>query len=156
MLRPYTLFWLMPQPHDNCLLATFALDSRHIRTILLGRLLSKRSAETFAKRYFCASFSAVQAKTGATKKKEKIMGMLSWIIFGALAGWVASIIMGNNQRQGCITNIIIGIVGAFIGGFAVELITGQGVNFAWNMNSFIVAVVGAVALLAITGWGRRK
>lgn len=84
------------------------------------------------------------------------MGMLSWIIFGALAGWVASIIMGRNERQGCITNIVIGVVGAFVGGFAVELITGQGVNFTWNMNSFIVAVIGAVALLAITGRGRRQ
>jgi len=40
------------------------------------------------------------------------MGILSWVIFGALAGWIASIIMGRNNQQGCIMNIIVGIVGA--------------------------------------------
>ena len=84
------------------------------------------------------------------------MGLISWIIFGALAGWVASLLMGTNARQGCLTNIIVGVVGAFLGGLVVELLTGRGVSFGWNWRSFIVAVVGAVILLAITGWGRRR
>jgi uncharacterized membrane protein YeaQ/YmgE (transglycosylase-associated protein family) len=84
------------------------------------------------------------------------MGILSWVIFGALAGWVASILMGNNERQGCLMNIIVGVVGAFIGGLAVELLTGNPISFAWNFRSFIVAVLGAIILLAITGWGRRR
>jgi hypothetical protein len=44
------------------------------------------------------------------------LGWLSWIIFGALAGWVASLITGNRSQTGCLTNIIVGIVGAFLGG----------------------------------------
>jgi uncharacterized membrane protein YeaQ/YmgE (transglycosylase-associated protein family) len=84
------------------------------------------------------------------------MGILSWIIFGALAGWVASMIMGSNERQGCLMNIIIGVIGAFLGGLAVELLTGNQINFSWNFRSFIVAVLGSVVLLAITGWGRRR
>jgi uncharacterized membrane protein YeaQ/YmgE (transglycosylase-associated protein family) len=84
------------------------------------------------------------------------MGLISWIIFGALAGWIASMVMGTNARQGCLANIVIGVVGAFIGGFVVELVTGRGVSFGWDWRSFGVAVLGAVILLAITGWGRRR
>jgi uncharacterized membrane protein YeaQ/YmgE (transglycosylase-associated protein family) len=84
------------------------------------------------------------------------MGILAWVIFGALAGWAASMLAGTNERQGCLTNIVIGVVGAFVGGFVVELVTGNQFNFAFNFRSFIVAVLGAVALLALTGWGRRK
>ncbi|NJK78969.1 MAG: GlsB/YeaQ/YmgE family stress response membrane protein [Chloroflexaceae bacterium] len=84
------------------------------------------------------------------------MGFLSWIIFGALAGWVASMLVGNNQRQGCILNIIVGIVGAFLGGLIVELATGAGFSFAWNWRSFFVAVLGSVLLLIIVGAGQRR
>lgn len=77
------------------------------------------------------------------------MGFISWIVFGALAGWVASIIMGTNQRQGCLMNIIVGIVGAFIGGFVVGLF-GGGVSWEWSWASFFTAVLGAVILLFIT------
>jgi uncharacterized membrane protein YeaQ/YmgE (transglycosylase-associated protein family) len=84
------------------------------------------------------------------------MGLLSWIIFGALAGWVASIIAGRNERQGCLGNIIVGVIGAFLGGLIVEVLTGTDFSFAWNWRSFFVAVIGAVLLLAITGWNRSR
>ncbi len=84
------------------------------------------------------------------------MSILSWILFGALAGWVASMIMGTNSRQGCITDIIVGVVGAFIGGLLMHLIGRRGVDFGWNLESFLVAVVGAVILLAITGARKRS
>ena len=84
------------------------------------------------------------------------MGLVTWIIFGALAGWVASMIAGTNQRQGCFLNIIVGVVGAFIGGLIMELLTGSDFSFGFNLRSFGVAVVGAVLLLAITGMNRRR
>jgi uncharacterized membrane protein YeaQ/YmgE (transglycosylase-associated protein family) len=84
------------------------------------------------------------------------MGLISWIIFGALAGWVASMLMGTNSRQGCLTNIIVGVLGAFLGGLLVEVLTNRSVGFGWNLRSFGVAVIGAVILLAITGWGQRR
>ncbi len=79
------------------------------------------------------------------------MGCLSWAIFGGLAGWIASILTGRNSRMGCFANIAIGILGAFIGGLVMQFITGQPFNIQWSLPSFAVAVVGAVALLAITG-----
>jgi len=84
------------------------------------------------------------------------LGLISWIIYGALAGWAASLLMGTNGRQGCLMNIIVGIIGAFVGGLLVEVLTNRSVTFGWNLRSFAVAVIGAVILLAITGWGRRR
>jgi uncharacterized membrane protein YeaQ/YmgE (transglycosylase-associated protein family) len=84
------------------------------------------------------------------------MGFLSWIIFGALAGWVASLIAGTNERQGCLMNIVVGIVGAFLGGLVVRLLTGTVTSFGWDWRSFGVAVLGAVILLFITGAARKK
>ena len=76
------------------------------------------------------------------------MEIITWIIFGALAGWVASIITGRNERMGCIANIVVGIIGAFIGGFLMSFIGRSGVT-GFNLYSFIVAVLGAVVLLAV-------
>jgi uncharacterized membrane protein YeaQ/YmgE (transglycosylase-associated protein family) len=75
------------------------------------------------------------------------MGIITWLIFGAIAGWIASMIFGNNDRQGWIGNIIVGIVGAIIGGFIGNLIFDHGVS-GFNISSFIIAVVGALILLA--------
>jgi uncharacterized membrane protein YeaQ/YmgE (transglycosylase-associated protein family) len=84
------------------------------------------------------------------------MGIISWIIFGALAGWVASMITGRNERQGCLMNIIVGIVGAAIGGWVMSFFGGADVT-GFNLTSFLVAVLGAVILLVIVNliFGRR-
>lgn len=83
------------------------------------------------------------------------MGLLAWVIFGALAGWVASIITGRNERQGCILNIVVGIVGALLGGFLVQLLTGVGIDIGFNLRSFLIAVLGSVVLLLLVGLVRR-
>jgi uncharacterized membrane protein YeaQ/YmgE (transglycosylase-associated protein family) len=76
------------------------------------------------------------------------MGIISWIIFGGLAGWIGSKIMNTDGQQGIMLNIIVGIIGASLGGFIMSLIGGTGVN-GFNLYSFFVAVLGAVALLWI-------
>lgn len=63
--------------------------------------------------------------------------------------------MGRNERQGCIMNIVIGIVGAFLGGIIFSLVGGHGVT-GFNFYSFIVAVIGAVVLLAIVNFIQRR
>lgn len=83
------------------------------------------------------------------------MEIIAWILFGALAGWIASIIMNTNEEQGALGNIIVGIIGAFIGGFLVQLLTGNDVS-GFNFTSLVVAIIGAVILLAIVKAVRRR
>jgi uncharacterized membrane protein YeaQ/YmgE (transglycosylase-associated protein family) len=83
------------------------------------------------------------------------LGILSWIIFGALAGWVASLLAGTNRQQGCLQNIAVGVVGALIGGFLYGAFTGRQLIFGWNLGSFVVAVIGSLVLLALLSLVRR-
>ncbi len=76
------------------------------------------------------------------------MNFFSWLIIGALAGWLASMFTGNNRRMGAFANIAVGVVGAFIGGFLMQLLGGSGVT-GFNIWSLFVAVVGAIILLWI-------
>lgn len=76
-----------------------------------------------------------------------VMGILAWIILGGLAGWVATKLVGRGGR-GLVFNIVIGIVGAFVGGLVFEFIGSTGVT-GFNLWSFLVAVVGASLLLWI-------
>ncbi len=78
------------------------------------------------------------------------MGIIGWIVLGALAGWLASIVTKRNDQMGCLTNIAVGIVGAFIGGFVMSLLGGTGVT-GFNLYSLLVAFLGAVILLFILG-----
>lgn len=76
-----------------------------------------------------------------------LLDIVLWILFGALAGWIASMIMGTDERQGMLGNIVVGIIGAFIGGFLVNLFGMQVEGF--NFMSLLVAILGAVVLLWI-------
>jgi uncharacterized membrane protein YeaQ/YmgE (transglycosylase-associated protein family) len=78
------------------------------------------------------------------------MGFITWIIFGAIAGWLASMIMGNNAKQGWVGNVIVGIVGAVVGGWVIGFFfPGMGTASAFNIGSLVVAVIGAVIVLFI-------
>lgn len=76
-----------------------------------------------------------------------MMDIIAWIVFGALAGWIASIIMRTNDEQGAVGNIIVGIVGAIIGGFIMRTFGAEVTGF--NVGSLIVAIAGAMLLLFI-------
>ena len=82
------------------------------------------------------------------------MNIILWIIFGALAGWIASMIMGRNAQMGALANIVVGIVGALLGGWIMSAFGGQGVT-GFNLTSLIVAILGAVVLLFLVGLVRR-
>jgi len=76
------------------------------------------------------------------------MGIIAWIIFGALAGWIASMLAGTNAQQGLLGNIIVGIIGAVVGGVIFEFLGGEGIT-GFNLWSMLVAIFGAVLLLMI-------
>ena len=75
------------------------------------------------------------------------MGLLSWIIVGGLAGLLAQFLIGEG-RAGCLMSILLGIVGAFVGGFVMSRFGFGGVNGV-NIWSIIVATIGAIILLLI-------
>lgn len=83
------------------------------------------------------------------------MGLISWIVVGALAGWIASMLTGNNEEMGAGKNILVGIIGAFIGGFIMNMIGKVGVT-GFNLWSLFVSIIGAVILLAIINVFKRK
>lgn len=82
------------------------------------------------------------------------MNIILWIVFGALAGWIASLIMGTDAQMGALANIIVGILGAVLGGFLFGLF-GLAPATGFNVWSLIVSIVGAVVLLWIVGMVRR-
>lgn len=78
------------------------------------------------------------------------LNWISWIVLGAVAGWIASMIAGTNQNQGWLMNIVVGIVGAFLGGAILSFVQGgQLIMLTWNLGSFVAAIAGAVILLFI-------
>ena len=82
------------------------------------------------------------------------MNILLWIVLGALAGWIAGLIMGG-ERRGILGNIVVGILGSAVGGFAASLLGMGGVN-GFNVYSLLVAVAGACLLLWIVGMIRKR
>ena len=76
------------------------------------------------------------------------MGILSWIVLGLIAGGLAKLIMPGRHPGGIIVTMLIGIAGAIVGGFIFSLFGGGGVSGV-NLGSIIVAIIGALVLLAL-------
>jgi uncharacterized membrane protein YeaQ/YmgE (transglycosylase-associated protein family) len=76
------------------------------------------------------------------------MGILAWILFGLIAGVIAKLIMPGKDPGGFIVTIIIGVVGALLGGFIASAL-GFGAVTGFNFGSFVIAVLGAILLLVV-------
>lgn len=76
------------------------------------------------------------------------MGIILFIVFGALVGWIASLIMKTDAQQGALMNIVLGIIGAFLGGWMFQAFGAQGVT-GFNFYSLIVATIGAIVVIGI-------
>ena len=85
------------------------------------------------------------------------MNIIIWLVVGGLIGWLASLVMRTDAQQGLILNVVVGIVGALLGGFLLSPLIGSGTinqnNF--SLASVLVSLVGAVILLAIVNLFRR-
>lgn len=87
-----------------------------------------------------------------------MINFILWLVFGALVGWLASLAMRTDAQQGMLLNIVVGVVGAFLGGIVFSFLGIGGANIndgAFNLGSLIVSFVGAVILLAIINFARR-
>jgi uncharacterized membrane protein YeaQ/YmgE (transglycosylase-associated protein family) len=85
------------------------------------------------------------------------MNIIIWLIVGGVIGWVASLIMRTDGQQGILLNIVVGIVGAFLGGLLLSPLLGAGTinNSGLSVGTFVVSLGGAVILLAIVNMFRR-
>ena len=77
------------------------------------------------------------------------MGILSWILFGLIAGVIAKLLHRGEDPGGWIVTIVIGIVGAFVGGAIAKYLLGWQDAMGWNFHSFISAIGGAIIVLVI-------
>jgi uncharacterized membrane protein YeaQ/YmgE (transglycosylase-associated protein family) len=77
------------------------------------------------------------------------MGILGWIVLGLIAGAIAKLIMPGDDPGGIIVTMLLGIIGAVIGGFLGSRIFGIGLQSFWNLQTWIVAIIGSLILLAI-------
>jgi uncharacterized membrane protein YeaQ/YmgE (transglycosylase-associated protein family) len=88
--------------------------------------------------------------------KEHIMNFIIWLIVGGIVGWLASLVMRTDANQGIFLNIVVGIVGAFLGGLLISPLLGVGtINQGISMASIGVSLLGAIILLAIINLVRR-
>jgi uncharacterized membrane protein YeaQ/YmgE (transglycosylase-associated protein family) len=76
------------------------------------------------------------------------MGILSWIVFGLIAGAIAKFLMPGKDPGGCIVTIVIGVVGALLGGFLATWLGYGGIS-GFDLRSFVIAVIGAILLLIL-------
>jgi len=85
------------------------------------------------------------------------MGILSWIVFGLIAGAIAKFLLPGRDPGGCVVTIVVGVVGALLGGFLATQL-GYGGLSGFDLRSFFIAVVGSILLLIL--WrlisGRRR
>jgi uncharacterized membrane protein YeaQ/YmgE (transglycosylase-associated protein family) len=87
-----------------------------------------------------------------------MIGFIVWLIVGGIIGWLASLVMKTDAQQGVFLNIVVGIIGAFLGGWlgSVMGIGGADINDgAFNVTSLLLSLVGAIVLLAIVNLFRR-
>jgi uncharacterized membrane protein YeaQ/YmgE (transglycosylase-associated protein family) len=82
-----------------------------------------------------------------------LVGLIVWLVIGGVVGWLASIVMRTDGQQGIFLNIIVGIVGAFLGGWLFS--TGDINDGVVTPTTFIVSLVGAILLLAVVNLVRR-
>jgi uncharacterized membrane protein YeaQ/YmgE (transglycosylase-associated protein family) len=78
------------------------------------------------------------------------MGILSWLVVGAIAGWIAGVLVPGDERFGVIGHIVLGIVGALVGGFIAGLVLGGDYVTGINISTIVVATIGAV--LVVVAW----
>ena len=84
------------------------------------------------------------------------MNIILWLIVGGVVGWLASLVMKTDAQQGIVLNIVVGIVGAFLGGLLISPLIGVAtINQGFSVATVLVSLLGAIILLAIVNLIRR-
>lgn len=86
-----------------------------------------------------------------------MINFIIWLVVGGLIGWIASMVMNTDAQQGIILNVVVGIVGAMLGGFLISPLLGEGTinNSDFSLGGLLVSFIGAVILLGIVNFFRK-
>jgi uncharacterized membrane protein YeaQ/YmgE (transglycosylase-associated protein family) len=98
------------------------------------------------------------AQASRHSSEHIVMNVIIWLIVGGIIGWVASLIMRTDGQQGIFLNVIVGIVGAAIGGWLIApLVGGATINQgSFSLSALAISLLGAVILLAVVNLFRRR
>jgi len=99
--------------------------------------------------YRCPSLNRPQCGHESVEGRTR-MGVFSWLVVGAIAGWLAGLLVKGDESYGVIGHIVLGIVGAIVGGFIAGALTGGDYITGINFTTIVVAVIGAV--IAVVAW----
>jgi uncharacterized membrane protein YeaQ/YmgE (transglycosylase-associated protein family) len=104
-----------------------------------------------------AAFTSSSRNKDQRKRRRTMINFIIWIILGAVIGWIASMIMRTDAQQGPLLNIVVGIVGAFLGGLLLAPLFGTGTinQNDFSISGLLVSLLGAIILLAIVNLFRR-
>ena len=81
--------------------------------------------------------------------RGNLVGIVAWIFFGLIAGVVAKLLMPGRDPGGCIVTMLLGVAGAFVGGFVFEQLTGWPQMMRFDFGSLLVAIIGAIIVLLV-------
>ena len=85
------------------------------------------------------------------------MGIIMWLVIGGIIGWLASMVMKTDKQQGIVINVVVGIVGALIGGLLIAPLLGSGTinRMDYSMPGLLASFIGACILLALVNMVNR-
>jgi uncharacterized membrane protein YeaQ/YmgE (transglycosylase-associated protein family) len=96
---------------------------------------------------------------GGTTKEVETLEWLAWIVVGAIAGWLAGLLVKGDESLGVIGHVLLGLVGALLGGWVVSQVTGNDpMDGVFDISTIVTAVIGAVVLVVLVSMimGRRR
>jgi uncharacterized membrane protein YeaQ/YmgE (transglycosylase-associated protein family) len=79
------------------------------------------------------------------------MSIIAWLVVGAIAGWLAGLFVKGDEGWGVLGHIVLGIIGAIVGGFLAGLLTGQDYTTGINISTIVVATIGAIIVVVVVG-----
>jgi uncharacterized membrane protein YeaQ/YmgE (transglycosylase-associated protein family) len=87
-------------------------------------------------------------------RRNESMSIIAWLVVGAIAGWLAGLLVRGDEGLGVLGHIVLGIVGALVGGFLFGLLTGNDYTTGINIGTIVVATIGAVLTVIVVGFIR--
>jgi uncharacterized membrane protein YeaQ/YmgE (transglycosylase-associated protein family) len=91
-----------------------------------------------------------------SSERRKVMGFISWIVLGLIAGAIAKAIKPGEQGGGWIATLVLGVVGAILGGWIGSALFNVGVNSFWSLSTWLLAIGGSLIVLVLWGLFTRK